>query len=65
MPRFVPLDRDAARWLGFKVSLLRVGELFPGMRFTGKNGRTATFHGTHPKGPEEFFGRSWWELEGE
>jgi hypothetical protein len=56
-------DAAAARFLGVKVALLRKAakELGPGVRMTGKAGRTATFLGKHPD--PDYWGAFWWRIE--
>ena len=60
MTDFVPTHADAARFLGVKVATIR--HATQGIQITGKNNRVAIFHGQHPPSPEEFFGKTWWEL---
>lgn len=56
-------DAAAARFLGVKVALLRKAakDLGPGVRMTGKAGRTATFLGKHPD--PDYWGAFWWRIE--
>jgi hypothetical protein len=55
-------DAAAARFLGVKVALLRKAakDLGPGVRMTGKAGRTATFLGKHPD--PDYWGAFWWRI---
>jgi len=52
----------AARFIGAKVAMLHKAakDLGPGIRITGKGGRTATYLGDHPD-PGYLMG-SWWRI---
>lgn len=52
----------AARFIGAKVADLRSAAKTygPGIRLTGKQGRSATFLGAHPD--TDYMGTFWWEV---
>lgn len=52
----------AARYIGSKVGNLRkaAAALGPGVRVTGKAGRSATFLGSHPD--PDYLGHVWWRI---
>jgi hypothetical protein len=52
---------EAARFIGAKVATLHKAamDLGPGIRLTGKGGRTATYIGKHPD--PDYLG-SWWRI---
>jgi hypothetical protein len=52
----------AARYIGAKVAQLHkaASAMGPGVRLTGKAGRTATFLGKHPN--PDYLGTIWWRI---
>ena len=53
---------SAARFIGAKVAMLHKAakDLGPGICFTGKGGRTATYLGDHPDG--DYMGKHCWRI---